>query len=537
MKHVQSLMLASLAGTVLAGCSTVRSHAVDPTKPDAAVGLVYYLPVRSFEVDAKFVVQDCIVLQSGVATLSYEVVPTVRSVLSSDRRRPFAIYDGLHGNALKALNFEISQYENGTLKAVNAVIDDRSAETATNVASGALKFALGLTGVGLFSGSSIANRPIASLALLDENNRTEMLNMLNAACGKKTIDALQAVRALAGRLDAAADSASAKAAAAAKVASAEKAVTDARAGLKAAQETKGTEDLQLAERTLAAAVAELSSARDALKNLPAAQPPSALAQQMAAIIQRDLTYTVTKAFTPPENPSAIEEPITYSADRLQALGINVAEGADLKALVNVRLEAPSGGTGDPSPVAQLVAPGTRSEGIWTRLPAMARLKVCVESCSDETVRLSQLYSVPQWGHLARIPLKGMAFAKTSTKLSFAPDGGIVSLYFDSTAPAERASKAFADIGGSFSDFVTARAKLLTELAAADTAAEKAEIQKEIDVLNLRTELANAQTDQTTDQSRQIADLDFQIKVAQKARELLEERRKLEAAQNGATVEP
>lgn len=537
MKQIQGLMLASVASAVLAGCTTVRSQAIDATKPDEAVGLVYYLPVRSFEVDAKFVVQDCIVLQSGVATLSYEVVPTVRSVLSSDRRRPFSIYDGLHGNALKALNFEISQYENGTLKAVNATIDDRSAETATNVASGALKFALGLTGVGLFSGSSIANAPIASLDLLDDTNKSAMLPKLYEACGKKTIDALQGVRALAGRLDAAADATSAKAAAAAKVASAEKAITDARAGLKAAQETKGAEDLQLAERTLATAVTELVAARDALKNLPASQPPSALAQQMAALIQRDLTYTVTKAFIPSDSPNPVEETVTYSAARLKALGIQVGDGADLKAVVNVQLEAPIGGTGDPAPVAQVVAAGTRGEGIWTRLPAMARLKICVDSCSDETVRLSQLYSVPQWGHLARMPIKGMAFARTSTKLSFAPDGGIVSLYYDSTAPAERASKAFADIGGSFSEFVTARAKLLTDLEAADTASEKAEIQKQIDLLNLGNQLANAQTDQTTDQNRQLADLEFQKKLAQKARELLEERRKLEAAQNGAAVEP
>lgn len=537
MKQLQGLMLASVAGAVLAGCTTVRSHALDATKGGEAVGLVYYLPVRSFEVDAKFVVQDCIVLQSGVATLSYEVIPTVRSLLSSDRRRPFAIYDGLHGNALKAMNFEISQYENGTLKAVNATIDDRSAETATNVASGALKFALGLTGVGLFSGRSLANSPIASLDLLNDSNRDDMLKELHKACGKKTIDALQAVRAMAGRLDAAADAASAKAAATAKVASAEKAVTDARAGLKAAQETKGAEDLQMAERTLASAVGELVAARDALKNLPAAQPPSALAQQMAALIQRDLTYTVTKAFIPSDTPSPVEETVTYSAARLQALGIKVAQSADLKAVVNVRLEAPSGQAGAPALIAQTVAAGTRGEGIWTRLPAMARLRVCVDSCSDETVRLSQLYSVPQWGHLARMPLKGMAFARTATKLSFAPDGGIVSMYYDSTAPAERASKAFADIGGSFSEFVTARAKLLTELAAADTTAEKAAIQKEIDLLELSNQLANAKTDQTTDQSRQLADLEFQIKVAQKARELLEERRKLEAAQNGAAVEP
>jgi hypothetical protein len=205
----------------------------------------------------------------------------------------------------------------------------------------------------------------------------------------------------------------------------------------------------------------------------------------------------------------------------------------MTARIELKLVSARGATGvvgaqDPAPN------GTKKEGIWVRAPAMAQLRVCrTESCTGETTRLSQTISVPQWGQMSVIPLKNMMFARSSTKVAFAPDGTLTSLNFDSTAAAERGSAAFAQSGEIFLDFVTKRRALLAELKTAETATDKAEIQQQIDMIDLEQRLAQAQSGIGPDRQNQLNQIQFEIDQTKKQRELLEEKRKLDAIRSGS----
>lgn len=525
--------IAAVAMSGVAGCATVKTQTAD-IAAEPVTGMVYYLPIRSFDIDVKYVVTNCAADSSGKAVLTYDVQPVVKSQLLADRRRAFSIYDGLNGRVLKALNFEITQYENGTLKAINGTADDRTAETATNVVSGALKLALGLTGTGLFSGGKAGAAQNASITDLNGTKRHDdpIIAAVRAACGAKITDALVQVRTLTGQIDAAQEATEAKSKLTAAVTAADKGVTDARANLKAAKETAGVEDLARAQSLLTKAIDKQQKAQDALDAFPSGSPATAYQQRIAAIVQRDLTFVASRTYLPGETDTAADFTIDFPDAGLRDIGVNTQ--TPLKANVKFDLQSAKQTSADAGAGLQAIAiKTTKIDGVWTRAPAMGLMKVCAGSCAAQTERLTQAFSVPQWGQLAVLPLQSKAFAKSTVKAAFAPDGAITSLYFDSTAPAERASGAFVTASGSIAEYVTARRDLKAKLAKAKDAEEKDAIQQQIDVLDLQTQLADKQTDVTTDQKRKLADLDFQIQEAEKQAKLLEASKKLEDMRSAA----
>jgi hypothetical protein len=560
MTNTQIVRNASLVLALMAGgaCTTIRSQPVAPTSPEAADGFVYYLPLRTLHIEAKYVIADCgYKTDTQTAVLLYDVLPTVTSSLIADRRRPLVISDGLSGKALKALTYEIALYENGTLKSFNATADDRTAETATNVISGALKFGLGFTGLGLFSAddapkivwlrdltqaklaaeaAAAAKKPNAKPKGGKGSAQAPAVSMedVQRACGPRLSSALIRYHTLSAKIDGAHEATEAKAKLTAAVANAEKAVTDARAALKAAKEVGGTEDVALAQTTLTTAVSKLADARKKAEASGSATAPTTLTQQMALIVQRDLTFSAAMDFVPTETPADTDKTLSYPAASLKAQGIQISDSDDLTANVQLKLLfAPvDGAASDEKPVHQL-AKGPRN-GIFVRTPASALLRVCVKSCSDDTARLSQTITVPQWGQLSVFPLKNLMFSKSSTKLAFAPDGTITNLNFESTAAAERASGAFASSGELFLDFVTKRRELVSQLADAETAREKAGIQKQIDLLDLQRELADAKAGTAPDRQKQLDQIQFEIDKAKKEEELLEARQALEKRRSGGS---
>jgi hypothetical protein len=512
----------------LAGCSTIKSGALEASTATEATGLVYYLPIRTLMVDSKFTIQDC-GLAGSHAALRYDAAPTVTSSITADRSHPYVITDGLDGKILKALNFEITQYENGTLKGVNVVADDRTAETATNVLSGALKFGLGLTGLTGFSAQD-DTPAVTWLSTLDPEKDKARIETVRQVCGVDVTEALLDIKRLRKGLSGAREANEAKTKTAAALTEADKAVSEARAALKAANEVKGEEDMAQARQVLASAVSALVEARKKAETAPSATPATAINQDIAAISQRHLTYSASKLIIPDEAAGAIEKKVTYPIANLKAAGIPGAN-EDLVAVVELEPLAPDRDGENPPRYATSAHPsGSFHDGIWLRAPASASLQICVKSCDDTTSRLSQVVTVPQWGQLTRLPLKNMMFAKNTTKLSFAPDGTLLSLSGESTAAAERASAAFLQSGEALLDFATKRRALISELATAESASEKASIQQQLDVLELNQQLAAAQSTVGPERESQLSLLQFQIQQKQKQIELLELDAKLKALQ-------
>ena len=524
---------ASAATVVLAlcACSTIRSEKVEPTNASPSVGMVYYLPIRTLAVESKFIILDC-GRKGDTAELLYDVKPTVTAAVTADRSRVFTIADGLDGKFMKAMNFEITQYENGTLKGVNVIADDRTAETATNILSGALKFGLALTGSSLFSGGREQDATIW-LRELDEANAPGEVARVREVCGAQTTDALLKVHKLTRSLSGAREASEAKAKLAAAVTEAEKAVIEARATLKAANEAGGDEDKTMARTTLKAAVEKLAAARAAAQNPADAAGSTAINQDITATVQRHLTYSASKMFVPLEGERPFGRTLVYSIEDLQAAGIRKPAVALEAHLVLEPVAASGTSVETPQSVRQDPSAGL-SDGIWFRSPSSAHMRICVKTCGDSgtTDRFSQVVTVPQWGQLTRLPLRNKMFAKNTTKLSFAPDGTLTSLGSDSTAAAERASGAFLQSGEMVLDYAAKRRTLLGEFAAAKSTAEKAEIQQQLDILALNQQLSAAQSTLGPERDAQLATWTFQIQQLEKEIQLLELQKKkqlLEAA--------
>jgi len=520
--------VAALAMIPLAACSTIQTGAA-PGGASAGEGLVYYLPLRTLQIDARFVISDC-GARNGQAQLVYDVVPVVSTQIVADRSRPFAV-TGLDGNVMKTLNFQIAQYDNGTLRSVNAVIEDRTAETITNVLTGASRIALGLTGLGTFS-SGETRDSVTWLSDLDDpakaGDRTRIENEVRAACGVRTTAALLRIRQLNAAADPARESTEARARLTAAVTTAQQAVTDARTNLRAANEARGTADIAAATRLLDEAVTALDLARQNLRQAAPAANPATASAQVAAIVQRDLTYTATKLITPPDDGADISETIDVLATTLQTAGIQTS--APLQAGVLLTLMRPGGAS------VAAAQPGgvTAGDGIYVRAPASARLVVCAGACQADggQVRLAQTVTVPQWGTISRLRLRNMMFATSNYQLAFAPDGTLLSLSSQTSAPAERASAAFAQAGDILIDFATRRRTLRNELATAESAAERNEIQQQIDLLDLQEQLTAAQQSNSGEQSRALSNIQFEIDQVNRQIQLLEAQARLRALQAG-----
>ena len=138
---------------MIAGCSsTIKIRPLPPSDAAPAEGLVYCLPMRVLEVEATFVIQDCALNEtSGKTALTCDVKSTVKSRIVADAGRSFIVEKGLTGRALIALDLGVQAYENGTLGSVNMTAEDRTAQAAVSLISGAFKFALAGARIAAFS--------------------------------------------------------------------------------------------------------------------------------------------------------------------------------------------------------------------------------------------------------------------------------------------------------------------------------------------------------------------------------------------------
>jgi hypothetical protein len=393
------------AGLIVAGCSTnLIVEKFDEATPD---GYIYYLPVREVSLKTDFVLDGCALVGSQTK-LQYTANSTLSTRIIADGSVPYYIrYEELT-DGTKTTNFNVSTYENQTLKSVGLDIADRSGAVITNIAS-----VVGtVAGVALLAEGATALEECGLLSTLLQNVATTKNELIT---GKKKENEYQS------KLDA--------------YNKAKSAVEAADKALKAA---KPGDDMTALQKNLADANASL------VKNPnPGSKPDISALEQDAAEAKKKVTLTKQLSFVP--NTTHINNEVKLSVD-----------SKDLERFENLKppLAFPSVALVIKLTQGRNAKQGNESDnsqgGLVYRQPIDGAVYVCDVSClhdksgSMSALLVSDTASFPQFGVKATLPLHNGAFGHNNIAASFSQDGGLVSLAYKSDSSAEAASAAAKD---------------------------------------------------------------------------------------------
>lgn len=398
--------------------------------------------------------------------------------------------------SLKKTEYEVETYENGTLKSINATLEDKTADVIRASLSGVLSIAAAATGVPL----PIGNLPTPLSGTVPrlmtyERFAEELERQLTPLCNETTARLLNErkileralgetpaeIRRLTGEVESAQK----------EVAQAEKALADAKAA------GKTGDDLKPLEAAVAQKKAVHTAAQAALdaKKKQAAPFTSELAE-----VRRALTAASRLHFRPdsattqvPLGGQARAAGQWFDPDRLEVL---CRSGRlDCAGTIPRRLLAWT---------ALYLAPGRQpatapeaTHGVVYRQPARGVLLTCsrepcldgcgqIQATSEDLVSIGPV-DVPQLGVLARLPLQNKAFQNNSLEASFASSGTLTRVKYSSNARAVAQAETFSESADSLLKFFearraqdttnldaeTAEIKARTDLAAQQLALEKA----------------------------------------------------------------
>jgi hypothetical protein len=152
-------------------------------------GIPYYLPKKSFLVSAEYVLNQCDLDTASPPNLTFRITKTITIVplVEPDENEKFYIpYSSLR-NAFKDTDITVENYDNLTLKSVNATVTDKTGETITALIGTSLRVASLAGGVNLLGrAKSVAPQRedycgVEAITRLDEYARLSAL----AAAGAK----------------------------------------------------------------------------------------------------------------------------------------------------------------------------------------------------------------------------------------------------------------------------------------------------------------------------------------------------------------
>lgn len=388
--------------------------------------------------------------------------------LLPDQSQAYSIDYSLLRRSLKKTNITIEKYPGGTLKSVNAEIQDRSAE----VIAGALRGVASLYGASLgipvtAAGAAQANAPANELIDFRRWKEAEEPQL----CKPHIVLALQEKAALAGK-KASNDGAILKAAKNADRASSEIAARQAEIASLTKKIEEGEGDAAAHRLKIEKLKAEIAPYKDLLAT--ATQERNELEKTNSTLttsltsLRASLTVTSTHHFRPDdwmaenELPGASEvagkwfkpDQIAKACIQNNALHPDCySEGAGPN-LKNVPLALRSyvgaytvGGSDLPAATPPL-------DGIVYREPARGALLVCAQTpcfsgppkvlaVAPKDLLYSQITEFPQLGIKGVLPLSNEAFQNNTLVANFSEAGSLTRLEYISNARAEKAAEAFA----------------------------------------------------------------------------------------------
>ncbi|WP_241011653.1 hypothetical protein [Burkholderia sp. Ac-20392] len=423
-KRAAWLGLVSSVPFVLSSCTSVYS-VKRPDDSSPIYGIPYSLPQKIYIVSAKYTITQCELLKDGSLQVQANKQITITSETQPDPSERYYIpYSSLR-NFFKDTDLTVENFDNSTLKSINATITDKTGPTITAVVGTALRIA------------SLAG----GVTLTDAGSNPTTKDMCNA-------DVLKALSA------------------------------------QRKSQAPGSGKTKSATKPASASAADAASATQA-----AAAPDSSSATTFSTVFvwRPQLGSTadpkhseITGHFYPRQILKKWLTPLGYKAlnnkDQNQDT-IEIPNASDDVILRSLKTELRI----DPVvPQKKTTLDNASVEGIILREPAYGLLQACDEVCPDPTPSGadSSGYSthgvfhvseetVPQLGSYVILPLRNRMFETQTATIALSSDGAINKLGLKSNAIApEAASTANTDLDA-LQKARDARKKARTDAAAAD----------------------------------------------------------------------
>ena len=154
-RSIACLILGSL---FLFGCTTnLQVDPITPPNHKNATGLVYYLPYTNYEIVITHELEKCDYLKNDgqyvqidgkyVLDIGYKTTAAVKTLYFQDLENAYVIDYTKLGAESKTSSISVELYDNGTLKSINAQVDDKTQEIATGIAESVAKIAGAFMGV------------------------------------------------------------------------------------------------------------------------------------------------------------------------------------------------------------------------------------------------------------------------------------------------------------------------------------------------------------------------------------------------------
>ncbi|KIX14758.1 hypothetical protein [Dethiosulfatarculus sandiegensis] len=154
-RSIACLILGSL---LLFGCTTnLQVDPITPPNHKNATGLVYYLPYTNYEIVITHELEKCDCLKNDgqyvridekyVPDIGYKTTAAVKTLYFQDLENAYVIDYTKLGAESKTSSISVELYDNGTLKSINAQVDDKTQEIATGIAESVAKIAGAFMGV------------------------------------------------------------------------------------------------------------------------------------------------------------------------------------------------------------------------------------------------------------------------------------------------------------------------------------------------------------------------------------------------------
>lgn len=463
---------------VLAGCTTTLSTQHVAANKGPVAGVVYTLPMAVFDVEAQVLVISCSVGPADVAMLQYELVGgIIRNNFVPDPVETYTLDYSALNSALKTTTASVTLYPNGMIKAVNADVEDRSAQVLSSVGSMVLN---------LYKASTLSFVPTAA-----PDGATQA-----KTCGKFIDAKLDLRRELL-------DEKIPKAKALDEALETDKETADAAAleleltSTKLAEAQKAKDEAAIAALTpkIAPLKAKLAVALKKLEGRTLQLPEL---KAKVDSVSRALTVTLRRSAWAPTGPG---DEICTKVTANQADYYNkLARAAGDKPNFDVSPASQFSVDACVAPQAnsrRAIAPASDSPrygGVVYRMPGSGSVWIRNSTRPDERIDAAGIASLPQFGAKGLVWLENKAFDKNNVKVGFNEDGSMNELSFAAQSRAERVAAAASDVSGTVVELMKLRADAIKVPAqAADDEQKKAQ-QKQVDAIDNQIALLQKRKD-------------------------------------------
>ncbi|MER1969126.1 hypothetical protein [Castellaniella sp. GW247-6E4] len=440
------LPLGMVAGLAAAGCTTaLQTRHVGPDQAQPVQGVLYSLPMATFDVEAQVLVVSCDPSKVGSpdGPLAYELADgTIRSYFVPDPSETYSLDYAKLNSALKTTTAGVTLHPNGMIKTISANIEDRTGEVAGSVVNTALNLykasvaGQAMPGLQVQGGEKAATGPLAALCgAINKNIRTRNeLLVLH--------------------------------------------IPHARAGLVKETAKETTKE----------------STKETVKVLPEDSAQLAGLEAQLAALTRSLTIKLRlTAWAPTRQASPICKPLdarqkvfldTFAQrENLQPV-TNVSDDArfSLQACVQPLVAAAQpvpGGNGAAAPMARTDLAGDAvRQGAVYRTPAYG--KVWVEDTRPSSlprIETQGPIKLPQFGTKGLVWLENRGFDRNNIEVAFDEDGSMSKLDFGADSRAEHMAGSLSAASASLGEAAELRAKA-REARASEAATQRTKAQEE-----------------------------------------------------------